>query len=81
MCQINPFLGIADQKFIGPIVQTAFAQCASAATTKYARIIMLVVFGVSSRVLSNHDNGDTIPTAAALRIFHPLAWSRHPCKN
>ena len=56
-------------------------QCAPAATTKYIRISVLVVFGVSSRLLSNHGDDDRIPAAAALRIFDLLPWSRHPCKS
>ena len=80
-CVVNPFLRIADQNFIRSIVWTAFVQWAPAATTKYVRISMLVVFGVSSRVLSNHGDGDMIPAASALRLFDPLAWSRHQCKG
>ena len=35
------------------MVRTAFAQCVPAATTKYARISIFVVCGVSIRVLYN----------------------------
>ena len=47
----------------------------------YVRISILVFFGVLSRVLSNHGNGDTIPAAALRREYYLTPWSRQPCKS